>query len=407
LELSELKQSREFLAAVLGVEISKKCKCPFHDDGTESFSVFTKDRIWFWKCHAGCGSGTIIDAAMKKYRVSTAKEAISRLGDELGQSFQPDVELCEVVLDTDRAEKLIAQAHANLLDRYDLQEEYLFGRRGIQNLETAKQYKLGFMENLRLSGKRYTIPKTWVLPITNAEKKLVAVKLHTEGRWQFYAGKAGPKCMWAPFGTHPAHEPKHGLQTLWPPPESFADSKEIFLCPGELKALAEISFGFPATSITGGESGIPERDVKRLKACGFATVRIVYDDDEPKKRPSGEWVSPGREWLAKVSAAVLKAGMTPIPFAASDRIPMQSADPVAERLQPSEISLECLPAGDVENLDALLSDKKSLVETQKYSLVEELCNRTKSQFWFSPALSFEELRQIVLWETIAAEKGFA
>lgn len=406
MEISELKRSKEFLSAVLGIEIKKKCKCPFHEDGTDSFSTFTREGIWFWKCHAGCGSGTIIDAAMLKYRVSTAKEAISRLGDELGQSFQSDVELSEVVLDVPRAEKLITMAHENLLNRFDLQEEFLLGKRGIENLEVVKKYRLGFMENLKLQGKCYTIPRTWVLPITDAAGKLSAVKLHTEGRWQFYAGKAAPKCLWAPFGVYPRDKPKHGLATLWPPPEDFIqsnDKKMIFLCPGELKALAEIAAGNPATAITAGESGIPERDVKRLRKCGFSIVTIVFDDDDKKKRPSGEWVSAGREWLKKVSEAVTKAGMQPVPFAASDRIP--NVGSVAEIKPRSEILPACSP--DVQDFDALDSIFKSGITIDlRQSIIAEFCTEAKRESWFSSELSFAELETLIRWEREAIEKGF-
>jgi hypothetical protein len=32
-------------------------RCPFHEDNSPSFSVFTKDDSQYWKCHAGCGTG--------------------------------------------------------------------------------------------------------------------------------------------------------------------------------------------------------------------------------------------------------------------------------------------------------------------------------------------------------------
>jgi len=38
-------------------------KCPFHEDGSPSFSVNTDKQVW--KCHAGCGGGSVIDLIAK------------------------------------------------------------------------------------------------------------------------------------------------------------------------------------------------------------------------------------------------------------------------------------------------------------------------------------------------------
>ena len=40
-----------------------KAKCPFHEDGSPSFSVDLDKQVWF--CHAGCGGGSVIDLLMK------------------------------------------------------------------------------------------------------------------------------------------------------------------------------------------------------------------------------------------------------------------------------------------------------------------------------------------------------
>jgi len=41
----------------------KSCRCPFHKDGSPSFSIYTspKDGRDLWKCHAGCGHGDALD----------------------------------------------------------------------------------------------------------------------------------------------------------------------------------------------------------------------------------------------------------------------------------------------------------------------------------------------------------
>ena len=40
-------------------EPKKACRCPFHEDRSPSFSVFDDGKKW--KCHAGCGEGSVID----------------------------------------------------------------------------------------------------------------------------------------------------------------------------------------------------------------------------------------------------------------------------------------------------------------------------------------------------------
>lgn len=44
-------------------EPKSSCKCPKHNDGAASFSVWWSQRHgrWLWKCHAGCGHGDLVD----------------------------------------------------------------------------------------------------------------------------------------------------------------------------------------------------------------------------------------------------------------------------------------------------------------------------------------------------------
>jgi len=85
--------------------------------------------------------------------------------------------------------------------------------------------------------------------------------------------------------------------TLWPSPESYTKPDVLFFCPGELKALAIINAGLPATSMTSGESGkITDEIIRRLKKVAAKKIVLVYDDDAPKMRGNGDWFSPGHEW---------------------------------------------------------------------------------------------------------------
>jgi DNA primase len=45
-------------------------RCPFHDDLSPSFSVFTRDGNDYWKCHAGCGAGDQINFLQIKFELT-------------------------------------------------------------------------------------------------------------------------------------------------------------------------------------------------------------------------------------------------------------------------------------------------------------------------------------------------
>ena len=55
-----------------GDRAKKSARCPFHEDGKNSFSVWQRDGLWFWKCHAGCGEGDEIHYLQRKFAVDKA-----------------------------------------------------------------------------------------------------------------------------------------------------------------------------------------------------------------------------------------------------------------------------------------------------------------------------------------------
>jgi Protein of unknown function (DUF3987)/CHC2 zinc finger/Toprim-like len=54
----------------LGDHAKRSARCPLHEDRRNSFSVWQKDGVWFWKCHAGCGEGDEINFLEKRRTVS-------------------------------------------------------------------------------------------------------------------------------------------------------------------------------------------------------------------------------------------------------------------------------------------------------------------------------------------------
>jgi hypothetical protein len=51
--------------------------CPFHEDQHASFAFNSENGRW--RCHAGCGSGSMIDFVMKRYGLGF-RQACERLG---------------------------------------------------------------------------------------------------------------------------------------------------------------------------------------------------------------------------------------------------------------------------------------------------------------------------------------
>jgi hypothetical protein len=234
-----------------------------------------------------------VDAAAMKFNTSGPAAAIAALEREIGVRIGKDVEPIEPVLNTDRADRLVRTAHENLMHNVKIQETYLFRKRNIANLQVVRDYRLGFIEDAAFEGWGWRLTG-WVLPVTSVDDRLLAVKIHTEKRIV-----DGPKALWAPFGVYPQPKPKHSVNTLWPPPERWPSADQLWLCPGELKALALISSGMPATSPTVGESGaLPKRLLDRLREVDAKEFVIAYDDDPA-----------GRRWADANEAALATVGI--------------------------------------------------------------------------------------------------
>jgi hypothetical protein len=96
----------------------------------------------------------------------------------------------------------------------------------------------------------------------------------------------------------PAKDPKHGTSTLWPAPEAFRGCEVLCLAPGELKALALIGAGCPATSPTVGESKLQPRNLERLVRCQPRAIAVAWDNDPA-----------GRNWRDAVVAQISATGI--------------------------------------------------------------------------------------------------
>lgn len=280
-----------------------KALCPFHKERTPSFTTYPETQSFY--CF-GCQMGGDVIRFLMLIEGWDFQQAVSELAREAGIDLEgkgndgkarntpeqkesngrhsrriPEPpEPTEPKPDRARLDAFLAYAQGEL-ERPEIRPWLI--HRGI-SLATAKKYGVGFMERVCFpEWPSWTICNTWAIPITSTAGTVLAVKLHLE------SPPSGPKCLWAPFGTIPdpnTRRPRHGFSTLWPPPESQFDTHagrtELFLCPGELKALAEISTGAVATSITAGESHrwTPGM-IGRLRAN---RIVVVFDGDDAGRR---------------------------------------------------------------------------------------------------------------------------
>jgi hypothetical protein len=287
MNLSELKGDMGLLQAVLGVQVNAHgmAKCPFHEDAQPSFNAKLIDDVARWKCFAGCGSGTIIDAAMLAYGVDTPKSALAQIEKRLGITLARDEDYVEPIIDRERAERLIRAAHDKLMSDFGIQESLLMGKRGIRDISVVERYRVGFLYGLTFREWRTWKLNAWVLPITDASGKVRAIRLHCEGQ----RPPKTAKCLWAPFGTYPESKPVYRTLTLWPPPEQWRGADRLYLVGGELKALAMIGAGMPATSMTAGESTHPGRHARRIADTQPGRVILSYDNDPAGRKWRDAW----------------------------------------------------------------------------------------------------------------------
>jgi len=319
------------LFALLGIEKpGPHCRCPFHEDHSPSMSVWQADSgEWAYSCKACSAGGSIVDAYSTINGSSTGdtiKAVLREATSTLMLSEPPDADADPNKYqeksnekpntksgakanastipprpDSRRLDNLIAASVAHLAAHPEL-----FGigtKRGL-TAEVCGRFQVGHLPALtfREWGSR-ELCDTWILPILLPDgSDYCAIKLHSDN-----PGRA-PKCGWAPFGTMPFEKPRHGMNTWFPHPAELlapvatghgpsvpssairaghpwevaaGDGREIYICPGELKALAIMSAGWPALSLTGGEAAkVTKEMIATFAPLTGRRLVLLYDDDE-------------------------------------------------------------------------------------------------------------------------------
>ena len=260
-QLDILKKDRGRLTAELeaaGATVTgTTVRCPFHEDTNPSGGIHELDGgQWAYTCH-GCTwngdtkSGDVVDV-VKRAKKCDFRGACEHL--RLSDAQVPATHLATTT-QSQNTESLAANSHRRLLAEPDMLD-HLWRSRGV-NKAIATQFRLGITGT---SGRRY-----WIMPITCRDGGLIAIKAHA-------ADNQSSKSWWAPKGINRDH--------VWP--IHINSTGPIWLCPGELKALAVISVGESAIGITSGEgtekmpNDLPGQVVDLVRG---RQVAIPPDDD--------------------------------------------------------------------------------------------------------------------------------
>lgn len=260
--------------------------CPGHEDQHASLSIARGEggRVLL-HCHAGCSSETIATAlGLKLADLFQRKDAAPKFTRPTLPT--PPESEAEVPRDLEKE----AEFSVNCRDDLSANEDalaYLWRRRGI-GCKTASDWALG-VTDIRHDTAGVIVGATWTLPILShvSPRPLLGVKLHrdpprpgqSKGGWLVRGGAA-----------------------LFPLPEAqgLRRGAEIILSEGELKALAYIEAGLPATSPTTGAATRWTPDM----AARFAGLTVVIDADHEDSKAARDFVSNAARALWRVARSV-------------------------------------------------------------------------------------------------------
>ena len=221
-------------------------KCPFHDDGTASFSVFVGSGVWacFGACQLKAKSPVEFVSRLKKVSLNEAAELLAHEGirdggvqREASSPVDPPDEPKFVPGD------LVDAKHAALLENSALLTEVTALR--LWSLDAIRQFKIGW----------------------DAKDDRIWFPVPGEGGWvdvRRYDWRHKSKTKFLPFNTG------YGKPRPWP--SAPTPDEEILLLEGEPDCLLARSLGLNAYTSTGG-AGSPVR-----MACARATLLFDLDD---------------------------------------------------------------------------------------------------------------------------------
>jgi len=264
--------------------------CPAHQDNAPSLSVGVgADGRALLRCFAGCSAEEILAAMGLGFRDLFRPQSGGGIRNpRLIRTKPPTSPRAK----RERPRDLDREAENANGCRHDLctSEEalaYLWHRRGI-GPGTALDWGMG-VKDVRRAASGRIVAATWTLPVIchQGTRPLIGVKLHRDPP---RTGEA--KAGWLVRGGA-ALFPLIEAQALEP-------GALIVLAPGELKALAYIQAGIPATSLTTGEA---TRWTPEL-AMRFAGLAVAIDPDREDSDTARAFVSNAARALKRVALSI-------------------------------------------------------------------------------------------------------
>lgn len=276
-DLNRLRTDRAVLVSALqaaGATINgqSSISCPFHDDKNPSGSLSqAADGAWRFRCFAckwneSRPDGDVFDV-IKRARGLSFADAVRELGcTDATNDGPPSKSTIKPKHEPEDLSKLATECAARLQDDSELLDK-LHLERGVDR-ETAKRFGVGVDARKRF----------WTFPVeVSGARGAVAIKHH-----RIRPDNGPKKCFWMPKGTKSRH--------CWP--VCLDHAGPVWICPGELKALAVIATGRSAIGMTSGEgASLPVEIVEIVRG---REVAIVGDDDDK----GWEWRNKVQKFLA-------------------------------------------------------------------------------------------------------------
>jgi twinkle protein len=249
-----------------------KAKCPFHQDGTPSFTVFHKEGAWAFHCFGCEATGDIFEWVMRRKGIAFA-EALKLVANEVGVSlptsgrrlYQPSgvgAAKHEAERGPFDPEKFRALTPGGKV------AAYLTGKRKLP-LALLTDYSVGET----VDGEAYSFAYKWrpaSLPANRERPQFEFCKVVKVDR------PDGKKIEW--------REPKGGKNILFGMESSLvktahANRGELVICEGEIDAITWASYGFAAVSVPGGAKYLGWIDHCWDWLQVFSKIHVSFDED--------------------------------------------------------------------------------------------------------------------------------
>lgn len=287
-----------------GNDIEKRCRCPFHDDTTPSFSINVENGKF--QCHAAsCGEkGNILDFVAAMEDTNDLRSASEVIGEICGIALAPPrttnrkkrrgTKNTQVVDDTvaEVPDKIIeqepdvqAKPNSPLTFQLQLDPSHNYGASRNLSTEDCTRFEMGYCNRGSMKG-------YWCIPYHNRDGDIVA-----------YIGR---------YPEDPVSE-----ETLkYKLPKGFHKNLELFnlhrvaghaqhvtLVEGAFDAIRLHSLAMPAVALIG--TSISDAQVDLLVQSGCKSVTVLLDNDAPDKKTRLAIMEAEKEIIFRLSRHVL------------------------------------------------------------------------------------------------------